>query len=150
MNIFLKKTGLRRSIYQIAAAIESLLPVHSPSARLVWCPPTATGLSKTDSRRAFLIKRIIESCPSLSHPDYIPPLGMGRRGRWSNMGVQSLKLQFHPRGKYRRQEILCPDGGMVSIDWADDDVTRKLPSNAPIMIGVHTVFGEIFSDELII
>lgn len=34
-----------------------------------------------------------------------------------------------------------PDGGEVSVDWADDDVTRTLPAHAPVLGILHTITG---------
>ena len=33
------------------------------------------------------------------------------------------------------------DGGEVSIDWADDERTKNLPSDAPILAILHTITG---------
>ena len=136
-------SNVRRCLQRLSQVTKERRLTHShfcdgASARLVWCPPTTMGLSETDREQAGQMERIVENCSSLRYPEYIPPLGMGR---WVNLGLQRLKVGLHPRVRYRRQEIQCPDGGLVCIDWADDEVTRKLPSTAPVVILLHTILG---------
>jgi predicted alpha/beta-fold hydrolase len=43
--------------------------------------------------------------------------------------------------KMRRKIIERPDGGIVSLDYADDDAARALPNTAPVMGIIHTIAG---------
>jgi len=114
------------------------------SARLVWCPPTLPGLS---DRRKFLagqISSILEQCSSLRCPEYQPPVFAS--GVWSNLVLYGIKQAIDKNwwvSPHKRQRIVCPDGGVVSIDWADDKVTASLPADAPIVIFLHTVTGSV-------
>ena len=38
------------------------------------------------------------------------------------------------------------DGGEISIDWADDPMSRKLPEDAPILAILHTITGKLRDD----
>ena len=43
--------------------------------------------------------------------------------------------------QFQRDTIICPDGGEISIDWANDEVTRSLPQDAPVLGLLHTITG---------
>ena len=64
---------------------------------------------------------------------------------WLNVVVmvikENLTALLRPM-RMHRQLIQRPDGGLVSLDWADDEVTRKLPVDAPVMGILHTVCGK--------
>ena len=40
-----------------------------------------------------------------------------------------------------RDTIICPDGGEVSLDWANDKISKNLPKDAPIIGILHTITG---------
>ena len=44
-----------------------------------------------------------------------------------------LKEKLAPRLQTRRIEVERPDGGIVSVDFADDEVSRSLPDSAPLL-----------------
>jgi len=55
--------------------------------------------------------------------------------------VLFIKQWFSPTMPLKRDTIICPDGGEISIDWADDDITRALPDSAPVLGILHTITG---------
>ena len=112
------------------------------SARLVWCPPSAPGLSDRRRRLADRLADIVSRCPRLLRPSYTPPVFAA--DGWSNMALYLAKSWLAGRragGRYRKQHVRCPDGGAVRVDWSDDPVTRGLPDTAPIVVFIHGVAG---------
>lgn len=111
------------------------------SARVIWCPPSTPGLATRRRQLAQHVARIVDNCVSFSKPEYVPPVVAA--GTWANLALFMLKQAIDGlvRTRYRRQVLNCPDGGVVSIDWTEDPVTRNLPSDAPIVVFLHTITG---------
>merc|ERR1719419_215544 len=85
------------------------------------------------------MKQIIDRCPTL-HEVYRPPIFC--RWPWLNVMVTLIKERlWSDKIPLQRQAILCPDGGEISIDWADDPNSRNLPPDAPILAILHTITG---------
>lgn len=40
-----------------------------------------------------------------------------------------------------RDTIICPDGGEISLDWANDEISKNLPQDAPVIGILHTITG---------
>lgn len=111
------------------------------SARVIWCPPSTPGLATRRRQLAQHVAKILENCSSFSKPEYVPPVLAA--GTWTNLALFMLKQAIDGlvRCRYKRQDLTCPDGGIVSIDWTDDLVTSSLPPDAPIVIFLHTITG---------
>jgi len=64
---------------------------------------------------------------------------------WLNVFATMIKHRicslFWPMSM-KRENIIAADGGLVSIDWADDPATRSLPSTAPILAILHPLTGD--------
>ena len=43
----------------------------------------------------------------------------------------------------KKSDAQFPDGGEISIDWADDTMSRNLPEDAPILAILHTITGKL-------
>lgn len=85
-----------------------------------------------------VMKRIVSRCPTL-HESYKPPWWCF--GPWMNVVVMIIKERFAPTMPIKRDTIICPDGGEVSIDWADDEISKNLPIEAPVLGILHTITG---------
>ena len=47
---------------------------------------------------------------------------------WINVFVMLFKEKIWPPNiPFQRDTIICSDGGEISIDWADDEISKKLP-----------------------
>ena len=102
----------------------------TPSAQTIYC--------KGDAQTS----RIVSECASLHTPSFLPFLPFCNT--WFNLVVFMLKNKIAQRlciVPLRRQCVDRPDGGRVAIDWSDDEVTRQLPRDAPIVCILHTVTG---------
>jgi len=85
------------------------------------------------------MRDVISRCPTL-HEVYRPPFFC--RWPWINVLVTIIKEKlWSNKIPLQRQTIICSDGGEVSIDWADDERTKNLPSDAPILAILHTITG---------
>ena len=108
------------------------------SSRLVY----GTYMSMKDPLRQDLARRIdaiVQACPELSRPRYVPTPWAANR--WLNLGLFLIKEKFDKYLRvtsYDRKILTMDDGGTVSIDFVDDDT---LPDTAPIVIFLHTVTG---------
>ena len=61
---------------------------------------------------------------------------------WLNVAVMVIKEKWEAHTlPMRRERLIQPDGGEVSVDYADDEVTRALPADAPILGILHTITG---------
>ena len=58
-----------------------------------------------------------------------------------NVVVMIIKEKFAPKLELQRDTIICPDGGEISLDWANDDITKNLPEEAPVIGILHTITG---------
>jgi len=108
-------------------------------ATLVYLASSDT-LEPDSKALTYLVERSISLCPSLSNPAYIPTFWAA--GAWSNLLLFTLKQLFDKSSlrtnKFTREVIKLDDGGVVSIDFADD---AHLPSDAPFVIFLHTITG---------
>ena len=84
------------------------------------------------------IKRLVSKCPTL-HAAYKPAFWYANP--WINVLIMMVKNWWQPRLQMKRETIICPDGGEVSLDWADDSMTRMLPPDAPVVGILHTITG---------
>jgi len=85
------------------------------------------------------IEGIVSRCPTL-HEVYKPPLFC--KWSWLNVAVTIIKEKLLANSiPLKRETIICPDGGEISIDWADDTMSRNLPEDAPILAILHTITG---------
>ena len=85
-----------------------------------------------------IIRDIVARCPTL-HEEYKPAFWYSNP--WINVFVMMFKKWLEPVMKVKRETIICPDGGEISIDWADDPVTQQLGVNAPVLGILHTITG---------
>ena len=86
------------------------------------------------------IEAIIRSCPSLKTPQYIPTFWSSNQ--WANLALYFLK-QLYDKSSWRsnnfsREVLSLPDGGTVSIDFAEDS---HLPPGSPVVLFLHTITG---------
>ena len=52
---------------------------------------------------------------------------------WINVFVMLFKEKIWPPNiPFQRDTIICSDGGEISIDWADDEITKKLPKGTVV------------------
>jgi len=84
------------------------------------------------------MEKIVSRCATL-YETYRPPWWC--IGPWINAIVLLLKQWFSKAMPLQRDTIICPDGGEISLDWADDDITKKLPESAPVLGILHTITG---------
>ena len=79
-------------------------------------------------------------CPSLNTPQYIPTFWCSNT--WANLGLYFVKQLYDKSSwqsnKFSREILTLPDGGTVSIDFADDD---HLPPDSPVVMFLHTITG---------
>lgn len=99
------------------------------SASLVWRAERTNAL-------ADRIANIVERCPSLQNPEYVPPSFAA--GRFSNAALSIAKGAVAARKLPIRRQALEPD---LHVDWMDDEVSRRLPPDAPVVIFLHTITG---------
>eukprot|EP00658_Telonema_sp_P-2_P008854 TRINITY_DN13355_c0_g1_i1.p1 TRINITY_DN13355_c0_g1~~TRINITY_DN13355_c0_g1_i1.p1 ORF type:complete len:475 (-),score=103.51 TRINITY_DN13355_c0_g1_i1:248-1558(-) len=132
---------LRTAQYkQLSVAIVLLALLIRSMLRHLRRGPTAKRL--VHSTPTAHLQRILDLCPEVNKPHYLPPAWA--RNAWTNLGVfmaKSLALAKLRTTRLTRQRLTTPDGGVVSIDWVDDDVTRSLPETAPIVIILCTITG---------
>ena len=84
------------------------------------------------------IQRIVSKCSTL-HEIYKPPWWC--IGPWMNVIVMLIKEKIASNMELHRDTIICPDGGEVSLDWANDEISKNLPKDAPIIGILHTITG---------
>ena len=86
------------------------------------------------------IEAIIRSCPSLENPQYIPTFWSSNK--WANLALYFLKQLYDKSSwqsnNFTREVLSLPDGGTVSVDFADDS---HLPSDSPVVLFLHTITG---------
>uniref|UniRef100_A0A7S4LPR0 AB hydrolase-1 domain-containing protein n=1 Tax=Oxyrrhis marina TaxID=2969 RepID=A0A7S4LPR0_OXYMA len=93
---------------------------------------------KTEARVAAILaetQRRMGGSLAYTPPGWVAP-GIVNIGLFC---VKSVLLSLF--AKYEKQPVPTPDGADISIDWADDDVSRALAPEAPILIVLHTVTG---------
>ena len=89
---------------------------------------------------AHQIEKIITSCPELNQPRYIPTFWAA--DHWANIALFVAKQMFDKSSnRFTREIIKLPDGGTVSIDFADDE---HLPHDSPFVIFLHTITGSAY------
>jgi len=112
---------------------------HANVARLVHVDSTTVD---TPVRRklAKCIESIIDHCPELKTPRYIPTFWAA--DQWTNMALLIAKQRFDKSflryTNYTRETLTMGDGGTVSIDFPADS---HLPDDAPLVIFLHTITG---------
>eukprot|EP00092_Neocalanus_flemingeri_P027679 GFUD01030044.1.p1 GENE.GFUD01030044.1~~GFUD01030044.1.p1 ORF type:complete len:608 (+),score=112.93 GFUD01030044.1:51-1826(+) len=129
-------------------AIVSLTTVSGCSYYRLFYGDTAR-LVHVDSRKvdnpvrrklAKHIEGIIDICPELKNPRYIPTFWAA--DQWTNMALLIAKQRFDKsllrRTNYNRELLTMTDGGTVSIDFPADS---HLPVDAPLVIFLHTITG---------
>jgi len=84
------------------------------------------------------LEKIVSRCASL-YETYRPPWWC--IGPWMNALVLLIKQWLAPSLPFHRETITCPDGGEISLDWANDDETKGLPDSAPVIGILHTITG---------
>jgi len=61
---------------------------------------------------------------------------------WLNVAVMLIKEKLlEDSVPMRRETLIRPDGGEVSVDYADDESTRALAADAPVLGILHTITG---------
>ncbi|XP_067680624.1 phospholipase ABHD3-like [Haliotis asinina] len=92
-----------------------------------------TSLPKLYYGKSDLHQYILDNVPRLKEP-YTPPLGL-----W-NRHVQTFMSAINPSTPdFKREEILLPDGGVVSLDWLDNEAC--LTDTSPVLVLVPGVGG---------
>jgi len=86
------------------------------------------------------IEAIIDICPELKNPRYIPTFWAA--DQWVNMALliakQRFDKSFFRKTNYTREVLTMTDGGTVSIDFPSNS---GLPEDAPLVIFLHTITG---------
>jgi len=120
----------RAAVALAALTVVTLTRKRRVECQLYWCDK--------DERMKRVLKRAEKTMgPGLA---YSPAWWLSYG--WMNLGWFMVKSKLLSRGaRLQRQEMTAPDGALLSIDWTDDDATRALPADAPIMIVLHTVTG---------
>jgi len=108
--------------------------------RVVCCKPD-DSMELAAKTRATIIAQILQACPSLASPRYLPTLWAA--DTWTNCGLFIAKQIYDKsclrRDKYTREVLVLEDGGTVSIDYAE--CPEEMPETAPIVIFLHTITG---------
>lgn len=108
--------------------------------RVVCCKPEES-MELAAKTRATIIAQIIQACPSLASPRYLPTLWAA--DTWANCGLFIAKQIYDKsclrRDKYTREVLVLEDGGTVSIDYAE--CPEEILDTAPIVIFLHTITG---------
>ena len=123
---------LRRALLALCFAV-TLLLLRAKRA--------ATEMSKLYVTKDPRMRRIIAKCAGTAVEEtYRAPLFCCNT--WVNVMVMLCKERWlSGTTQMRRDTLWQPDGGEVSVDWADDAVTRALPPDAPILGILHTIAG---------
>ena len=86
------------------------------------------------------MKKIIKDCKGALHETYRAPWWCCNS--WLNVAVMLFKQKWQKGSlPLLRRSIDRPDGGLVSVDYAMDEVTQSLPSDAPVLGILHTISG---------
>jgi len=86
------------------------------------------------------MKRIVDICKGAVHESYRAPWWCCNS--WLNVAIMLYKQQWQEGSvPLRRHTIDRPDGGQVSVDYADDEVSKSLPPDAPVLGILHTITG---------
>ena len=113
------------------------------NGRLVFLPSSESG-----HHLAHRVEQIIQCCPELQLPHYVPTFWAA--DQWANLALFVAKQVFDKsclrQNKFSREIINLPDGGTVSIDFADDN---HLPQDSPFVIFLHTITGSAYVREAI-
>lgn len=108
--------------------------------RVVCCKPD-DSMECAAKTRATIIAQILQACPSLASPRYLPTLWAA--DTWTNCGLFIAKQIYDKscfrRDKYTREVLILEDGGTVSIDYAE--CPGEILDTAPIVIFLHTITG---------
>jgi len=108
------------------------------NGRLVFLPSSESG-----HHLAHRVEQIIQCCPELQLPHYVPTFWAA--DQWANLALFIAKQVFDKsclrQNKFSREIINLPDGGTVSIDFADDN---HLPQDSPFVIFLHTITGSAY------
>lgn len=122
-----------------AAAWAALRVQLSSTGRLIHCPPEEAAAGEL-RLRAATIDRIVEMCPELRRPRYVPTFWAA--DTWTNCALFIVKQMYDKSwlrsNSYTREELVLPDGGTVSIDYHP---CPSLPEEAPLVIFLHTITG---------
>lgn len=105
---------------------------------MIWCSPEK---AKVTARfpLAQQIADIVATCSELRCPTYSP--SPWAASTYANVFAFMLKDCFHSSPPLLHEAVVLPDGGSVSIDYADDVATQSLSDEAPIVIVLHTITG---------
>ena len=113
-------------------ALRLLAGLKSRAAR------TAIHFNPADLR----MRRLISRTPAL-HAGYLPTAWC--RGMFANVAFAVFKRfwsQLWPL-RFRRTELPRPDGGLVSIDWANDEHTASYDTNQAESCGHICLVGNV-------
>jgi hypothetical protein len=135
--------GLGAVVSMSAVSLASYLRhKRTNMGRLVFLESSKAAGSVSQSL-AHQIEKIITSCPELNKPRYIPTLWAA--DHWGNIALFVAKQMFDKSclrsNRFSREIIKLPDGGTVSIDFADDE---HLPHDSPFVIFLHTITGSAY------
>lgn len=110
--------------------------------RAIWCPPEKfRGTPRLPL--AIAMEKIVARCKELQSPQYKPP--WWAKGTWANLLLFMFKNKaatwLGAIPPLQRETLTTPDGSRISIDYNDDDRTRALSNDAPIVIVLHPITG---------
>mmetsp|Transcript_33664 Transcript_33664/g.64937 ORF Transcript_33664/g.64937 Transcript_33664/m.64937 type:complete len:418 (-) Transcript_33664:116-1369(-) len=94
------------------------------------------------------LEAILERCEEGPAPDYRPTLWA--KNRFANLGLYMFKVEADRalrRGPFIKWQSISPD---LDIAWSDCDDTQALPSDAPLLLILHTLTGTAASAQWLV
>jgi len=135
--------GIGAVVSTSTASVWAYLQQHNTNDGHLLFLDSSTATNPISCKHAQNIERIISCCPELIRPRYIPTFWAANH--WANIALFVVKQMFDKSSlrsnRFKREVLTLPDGGTVSIDFADDD---HIPPNAPFVIFLHTITGSAY------